>query len=336
MIDESYVMGKIAPILKDNCLFREDIVKTFNGLKNDDLKIVLKVLNKNNIKIIFEKEVQAEKEIESKIVLDINELCVFSNEQLCHLYKQGNKIALDAIIKKNENLIWSRVRKYSKYLNHKLEDEDLFQSGSIGLIKAVDRYEEDKETNLTTYATWWIDQRIRRDIVDSGFTIRIPVHMAETVLRVTEIINRNNMLSYNEIKEKVLENGVSLKQFHEVEYIRKYILSMVSTNTLVGEDETDELIDFIEDNVSISIEQEIEEKYLKEDIQNVFKTLKERERCILNLRFGLEDGKQRTLEEVGILYGVTRERIRQIEAKAIRKLRNPSRSKKLKSYFIRE
>lgn len=331
MLNEEHILKKIEPLLNNKKeLFKDDFKKLFDGLKNDELRYILSILKKNNIEIILENKNMKKKNTN----IDYGNLSKLSNEQLCVLYNQGNERVLAAIIEKNTNLIWSRVLKRKKCLNHKLDDEDLFQSGAMGLIKAVKRFRSDMGVNLTTYSVWWIDQSITRDIIDLGFTIRVPVHMVETILKVKRIIARNNFATKDEALSILAEEGISEETYELAINLMSSVLSMSSINTLIGEAEDSEVINFIEDKESKSVEEYVEDEILKETINYVLDTLTERERTILELRFGLNNGVGRTLEEVGKVFGVTRERIRQIESRALKKLRHPARSKNLKNYLI--
>lgn len=333
MIEQRDILKKIQPLLNEgNKLFKEDFKNLFQGFNNDDLRSILGILRKNNIEIILERK----NNNKIKTSLDYKNLKKLSNEQLCILYKQGNEEVLPAIIEKNEKLIWSRVSKHRNYLKHKLDDEDLFQSGVIGLIKAVKKYNNDQGANLVTYSVWWIDQAIKRDIIDLGFTIRIPVHMVDTIIKVNRIISKNNFLSKEEILKIAEQEGISEEVYNLAYKLMSYILSPSSLNTLIGEDEDTELIDYIVDEDMESVETIVEEKFLRNTIQILLDTITAREEKIIRLRFGLDDGIPRTLEEIGKEFGLTRERIRQIESKALRKLRHPIRSNKIRNYLMEE
>lgn len=339
MITEADVICKINDFLYDgNKIDKEDFKKLFGKLNREDILEIIKILKSNNIEIVIDPKNDRKISNTNKVDKNINykELRNLSNEQLCALYNQGNKEIITTIVEKNTKLIWSRVRKYNKIFNHKLEDEDLFQSGAMGLIKAVENFKNDKGANLTTYSVWWIDQKIRRDIADLGYTIRIPVHIFETVVKVNSIVSKNQLVSKDELIEIAKSEGISEENFKKALFLKDIILKPVSINTSVGEDDDSELMDFIEDKEIKLVDDEVIEKMLKKDIEYVLKTLNVREKEIIELRFGLLDGRERTLEEVGRIFGVTRERIRQIEAKALRKLRHPSRCKKIKNYLIEE
>ena len=249
--------------------------------------------------------------------------------ELAHKMAEGDEAAKKRLVEANLRLVVSIAK---RYVGKGMFFLDLIQEGNLGLIKAVDKFDYQKGYKFSTSATWWIRQAITRAIADQARTIRIPVHMVETIHKVSRVTRQLLQENGREPTAEEIAKALGMSA-DKVREIMKVAQDPVSLETPIGEEEDSHLGDFIPDDDSPAPAEAASQAMLREQLIEVLRTLTPREEQVLTLRFGLEDGRPRTLEEVGRVFNITRERIRQIEAKALRKLRHPSRSKRLKDYL---
>ena len=296
--EEDATGGDIEDILKDNTIAKEISI-------NDPVRMYLKEIGR------------------------ISLLSLEEETELSERIANGDEEAKNILAESNLRLVVSIAK---RYVGRGMLFLDLIQEGNIGLMKAVEKFDANKGYKFSTYATWWIRQAITRAIADQARTIRVPVHMVETINKLSRFQRQLTLELNREPTDEELAKKMNIP-VDKVREIIKIAQEPVSLDTPIGEEDDSHLGDFVKDERSMSPEEYTIHEMLKDEIGDVLLTLTEREEQVLRLRFGLDDGSCKTLEEVGQMFGVTRERIRQIEAKALRKLRHPSRSRKLKDFL---
>ncbi|MDU7150565.1 MAG: RNA polymerase sigma factor RpoD [Peptoniphilus grossensis] len=339
---------------KDGNLSYDEIGDAFEKFQidSDDIDELYKTFEKEGINLVDKKDLKDDDEEEVDVtkedlsvpkgvtvddpvrmyLKEIGKISLLTAEEEVEIAKRmeaGDESAKKELAEANLRLVVSIAK---RYVGRGMSFLDLIQEGNLGLMKAVDKFDYTKGFKFSTYATWWIRQAITRAIADQARTIRIPVHMVETINKLVRVQRQLVQdLGRDPLPEEIAtEMNLDVERVREIQKIAQ---EPVSLETPIGEEEDSHLGDFIPDDEILSPQDAATFTLLKEQLNSVLETLTEREKKVLTLRFGLDDGRARTLEEVGKEFDVTRERIRQIEAKALRKLRHPSRSKKLKDYL---
>jgi len=362
VLNREYILEAIRPYLtKDKKLRESDFNRLFSDLTRKEQYQIIEILIDADIDYVDDEasppidqksiidiftEIESESIVETKkshaapkstLGRDAKQLLGLKNEQLCALYQQGDPLALEALVLKNEKFVYRDALALSKqFKQDSLTIDDIVQYGNIGLIAAADRFDVTRGFSFLTYAGHWIKQSITRNIIDHAYLIRLPVHVMERARRFWGVRAAHPNFTEAELIEEIITLGyaTSAKEIRHLLNLGDLYLNTTSLNVLVGEDEETELEEFIPSDSSV--EDVVEQTFLRESLENVLSTLTPREEKILRLRFGFDDGIERTLEDVGKMFNVTRERIRQIENKALRKLRHPSRTKHIRDFYSLE
>ena len=333
--------------LETNTIKEEELLNKLEkfDLSAEEMETIYKTLEERNIVLIEdEKDAKNDRLLQQMIdevniddsdkmyLKDIGKVPLLTAEEEVTLAKamgEGDVKAKERLINANLRLVVSIAK---RYVGKGMQFLDLIQEGNLGLMKAVDKFDYTKGFKFSTYATWWIRQAITRSIADQARTIRIPVHMVETINKLIKVSRLLLQQLGREPTQEEISKAMNISEAKVVE-IQKIALDPVSLETPIGEEDDSHLGDFIEDKNATAPMEAVETKLLKEQVDNILSTLAPREAMVLILRYGLKDNRPRTLEEVGKVFNVTRERIRQIEAKALRRLKHPNKKQKLEDFL---
>ena len=340
-VDVEAIRKEISPYVVGNELTYDNFNKIFGFLSNKEQYPIVRAIEDDlQIELVDEIISLPVKEIPEKntplISRNAREIKT-PNNILVGLIQNGDEQARQDLCIKNRGLVEKFVAKYTRFLNSQLTFEDLVHEGTIGMLKAAEKFDFSKGTQFSTYAAWWIVQAITRAIADTGLTVRLPVHVVEKILKVSryeKIFMIQGLDLRRRIELTAQEMQTTPEEIGNLLALRAAYMNIVSLDKPVDEEDGDSiLMDFIKEPNTPDPSESVTVIILKEQLEKVLNTLTPREKDVLKLRYGIEDGRERTLEEIGKIFNLTRERIRQIEFKALRKLRHPAHSKKLKDFW---
>ncbi len=368
-MNEEIILKMVQPYLKNSSITYEEFDKLFEMLSLKEQYCVLDILHRNNIELqTDEKELDHIENLDEISIdeealeilyddsiffdqnngskeddktgysgfLEVRKNIKQSYEILCVLIQQGNAQARQDLCIKNRRLVDKIANIYVRFSGNDLAFDDLEQAGMIGILTAAERFDTDRGYAFSTYATWWIKQAIVREIYDHGFTIRVPVHMMETIHKIN-VLDRNFTMigmGYKERLKKMSEQlSMTEENIEQCMMVQNIFLNTSSLDIPVRDAEDTIVLELIPDEAIMSVEDEVFTTIMREQVVEALQILTKKEQMVLDLRFGLTDGVERTLEEIGNVLGVTRERIRQIEQKAFRKIRHPSNYGNLRDFL---
>lgn len=342
MLNEKIVLEMMQPYLNSrNELSEFEFNELFSGLTLREQYEIINMMIQNHIDYVDIKE-EEQKALQNVSILqnnhitcsDYKPLMKLNNEELCVMYQRGNSAALSALIEKNKRFVYQLACKiYGQYRSLDVTVEDLYQEGNLGLIKAAQKFDMTLDNKFITYCWHWVRQTVCRAIVYKGFMIRLPVHVFEKLIRINRCRKENPGINIYELQQIVNEERI-FPHLISIERLQLYVtwnnvyLNAVSLNELIGEKQDSELIEFIP-NQDIPVEEQAEEDLMREDMKQLLNALTPRESAVLKMRFGITCEGPQTLEEIGAKMHVTRERIRQIEGKAIHKLQHIAQKRKI-------
>ncbi len=362
-MNEDLILKMVAPHLKGHSLTYEQFDKVFNMLSLREQYQVCEILHCHGI-LLCDEDIEQTQSIDDDVIIDLipeetvtveekpdssfevlkdatefvipQKTVKQSNETLLFLVGQGSSQAKSDLCIKNERLVLKYANSYFHYFGNDLDFDDLVQAGYIGLLKAAEKFNAEKDSSFSTYAVFWIRQSILREIMDYGFRIRIPVHLQEIIHKTVSLDAKFSVLGYGfEERINMISDELELPKERIIELlsIKNTFMGQISLDTPIDEDGESMLGDFIPDEESVSVEDICAGKELRLALEKALGTLTPREEKVIRLRYGFEDGRRHTLEEVGKEFNVTRERIRQIQEKSLRKLRHPTRSRNLRGFL---